>query len=123
MQRAVHGVVTAAAAVVAAQAAKELLQDVVGALRINGCRPRRDLNLDRIGEQLVGVPVDFLRHFATQQIACQPRIVFEPASEPENAFKLLLERMRSLLSGALGRQIRRTPDGGIRSIRMTHALA
>jgi hypothetical protein len=35
----------------------------------------------------------------------------------------LLERMRSLLSGALGRQIRRTRNGGIRSIRMTHVLA
>ena len=35
----------------------------------------------------------------------------------------LLERMRSLLSGALGRQIRRTRNGGIHSIRMNHALA
>ena len=76
-----HGIVPGFATVPTAQLAKELLNNVVGALRIDGNGACRGIDFEGIGEEFLAIFIDLFRHVATVWIGCEFAIFFEPAAE------------------------------------------
>ena len=85
MQHSVHGVVPGFPAVPSAYASKELLEDIVGALGIDGDLPLGRHHFDGIGEEFIPVFVDLFGHFFAESIRRRFGILFELFSELSNA--------------------------------------
>lgn len=72
-----HGVITCFSAIPAPDAAKKLLKDVVGALRIYGDRSGWSIDGYGIGKEPVAIFVDLLTHLVAQMVGRQFGVLFE----------------------------------------------